>query len=55
MGMLIENWAVIALAILGAVDVIVSLTPSKTDDRIVGYLRVIITTISGQNKRKKQN
>lgn len=51
--MILENWAMLALAVLGALDVWVSLTPSKTDDRVVGYLRVIITTISGKNKKKK--
>lgn len=55
MELILENWAVLALAILGALDVFVSLTPSKTDDRVVGYLRVIITTISGKSKNKKDN
>jgi len=55
MDLLLENWAALALALLGALDVFVSLTPSKADDRIVGYLRVIITTISGKLNRQKKN
>lgn len=50
--MILNNWAVILLALLSAADVIVSLTPSKRDDRIVGYLRIIIQTISGKKKQK---
>jgi len=53
MDLILQNWAVIALALLGALDVYVSLTPSKKDDQIVGYLRIIIQTISGKNKLKK--
>ena len=51
MELIFENWAIIALAILGALDVYVSLTPSKRDDQVVGYLRIIIQTISGKSKK----
>lgn len=51
MDFLTNNWSVILLALIGAADVIVSLTPSKKDDRYVGYLRAIVTTLS--NKQKK--
>lgn len=49
---LIENWAVIALSLLAFIDVIVSLTPSKKDDQWAGYIRIIITAISGKRKNK---
>ena len=51
--LLLDNWAVIALSLLAFVDVIVSLTPSQKDDQFVGYIRIIIETISGRSKRKK--
>ncbi len=52
MELITNNWAVITLALLTAADVIVSMTPSKKDDQIVGYLRIIISTISGKRKKK---
>ena len=55
MDILLDNWAAIALAILAAVVVIVSFTPSKRDDQIVGYLSIIVRTISGKNKNKQTN
>lgn len=50
-----ENWAPLLLAALAFVDVIVSLTPSKKDDVVLGYFRLIINAITGVNKRKKKN
>ena len=51
MELITNNWAFVLLALLAAADAIVSLTPSKKDDQIVGYLRVIIQTISGKRKK----
>jgi len=51
--LILNNWALVALGLLAFLDIIVSLTPSKKDDQIVGYLRIIIETISGRRKRKK--
>ncbi len=51
MELITDNWAFVLLALLAAADAIVSLTPSKKDDQIVGYLRVIIQTISGKRKK----
>jgi hypothetical protein len=52
---ILENWAALLLAALAFVDVIVSLTPSKKDDQILGYFRLVINAITGANKRKKKN
>lgn len=49
-----ENWAVLLLALLAFVDVIVSLTPSKKDDAVLGYVRLIINAITGANRAKKK-
>jgi hypothetical protein len=54
MELILENWAMLALAVLAALDVYVSLTPSKRDDQVVGYLRIIIQTISGKSKKTKE-
>ena len=54
MDLILENWAALALAVLAALDVYVSLTPSKRDDQVVGYLRIIIQTISGKSKKTKE-
>ena len=47
-----ENWALILLTLLTAADVIVSLTPSKKDDQVVGYLSIIVRALSGKSKKK---
>jgi len=47
----LDNWAAIALALITAADVVVSMTPTKKDDQIVGYLRIIFTTIGGKRKK----
>ena len=49
-----ENWAALLLAALAFVDVIVSLTPSKKDDVVLGYFRLIILAITGTKKKSKK-
>ena len=49
-----ENWAALLLAALAFVDVIVSLTPSKKDDQVLGYFRLIILAITGTKKKSKK-
>lgn len=49
-----ENWAELALALITFVDVIVSMTPSKVDDRWAGYLRLLIQAMAS-NEKKKEN
>lgn len=51
MEIITNNWAIILLALLTAADAIVSLTPSKRDDQIIGYLKIIVQTISGKRKK----
>lgn len=49
-----ETWPEIVLGLLVVADLIVSLTPTKTDDKIVGYLKVLVLAIKGDlNKDKK--
>lgn len=49
------HWSEVLLILLVAADAIVSLTPSKSDDKIVGYLKLLVTAIasdSGEAKKK---
>lgn len=48
--LLLQNWPEIALALLFVADLIVSLTPGKGDDRIVGYLRLLVNAIASDRK-----
>lgn len=49
------NWAELALALLALVDVVVSLTPSKEDDKWAGYFRIILEAMTGKKSDKKEN
>lgn len=49
---LAENWAELALAVLALVDVIVSLTPSKEDDKWAGYFRIILVAVTSDKKKE---
>jgi hypothetical protein len=49
---ILENWAVLVLGLLAFIDLIVSLTPSTKDDQVVGYIRVIIETITNRKFRR---
>ena len=51
---ILENWAALLLAALAFIDVIVSLTPTKKDDQILGYFRLVINAITGANKNKSK-
>ena len=53
MEFILNHWTSIALAILVAADAIVSLTPSKEDDKIVGYLKLLVSAIASDSKKKK--
>lgn len=49
-----ENWAELALAVLALVDVIVSITPSKVDDRWAGYFRLLLEAMAGSGSTEKK-
>jgi len=52
--LLIQNWPEIALAVLFVADLIVSITPSKTDDKVVGYIRLLVNAIANDRDDKKK-
>lgn len=51
---LLNNWPEIALAVLFVADLIVSLTPSKSDDRIIGYIRLLVQAVANDRDDKKK-
>lgn len=50
-----ENFFMLFSAALVFADVVVSLTKTEKDDRVVGYIRVIFTALFGSSKIKKSN
>lgn len=53
---LTNNFFVIFSALLVFADVVVSITPTKNDDIVLGYIRAIFRALFGSEKRrKKQN
>jgi len=51
---LLNNWPEIALAVLFVADLIVSLTPSKSDDRFVGYIKLLVQAVANDRDDKKK-
>lgn len=50
---ILDNFSAIILAAIIFADAIVSMTPSKEDDKIVGYIRIIYNALAGKNKARK--
>lgn len=49
---LIENWAALLIALLALAKVIVNLTPTQSDNKVFGYIDLLITAITGDRRRK---
>tara|TARA_R110000765_G_scaffold20007_4_gene52137 strand:+ start:936 stop:1100 length:165 start_codon:yes stop_codon:yes gene_type:complete len=54
MEILLANWSLVLLGLIAFLDIIVSLTPSKKDDKVVGYLKILVNAFAGRKKRKKR-
>lgn len=52
MELFLTYWAEILLGLIAFLDIVVSITPSKKDDQILGYFRIIIQALSGRKKNK---
>lgn len=52
MDIFLTYWAEILLGLITFLDIVVSLTPSKKDDQILGYFRIIIQALSGRGKKR---
>lgn len=50
---LITHWSVVLLGLVAFLDILVSLTPSKKDDKVVGYLKILINAFTARKKKKK--
>lgn len=50
---LIENWVPLTIGLLAFAKVVVNLTPNEGDNRVFGYIDLLITAITGDRKNKK--
>ena len=55
MNFILENWAELTLALLALVKVIVNLTPTEKDNKVFGYLDLLINTIIVDRKKPSNN
>ena len=46
-----ENWAILLIALMAFAKVIVNLTPTETDNKIFGWIDVLITSITGDRRK----
>tara|TARA_R110000851_G_scaffold332728_1_gene509670 strand:- start:322 stop:483 length:162 start_codon:yes stop_codon:yes gene_type:complete len=53
MEFILENWAVLLISFMAFLKVVVNLTPTKQDNKIFGYLDVLITAITGDRRKDK--
>jgi len=49
---ILQNWAALLIGALAAAKVVVNLTPTETDNKVFGYLDLLITAITGDRRRK---
>jgi hypothetical protein len=50
-----DNWAELTLALLALVKVVVNLTPTEQDNKVFGYLDVLINLIIADRKKTPNN
>ena len=50
-----ENWAELVLALLTLVKVVVNLTPTEQDNKVFGYIDVLINLIISDRKKTPNN
>lgn len=49
---ILEFWAELLLGLMAFAKVVVNLTPTSTDNQIFGYLDLLITSITGDRRKK---
>jgi len=54
MDWILENWATLLLSLAVFIDVIVRVSPSKSDDKVWNFLRVIIDAVTGSKRKTKR-
>ena len=52
MDFIIENWAALLLGLLAFAKVVVNLTPTEKDNQVFGWIDTLITTITGDTRKK---
>ena len=50
---IIENWIPLLVGLMAFLKVVVNLTPNDGDNRVFGYIDLLITAITGDRKKKK--
>jgi hypothetical protein len=50
-----ENWGELAIAVLALVKVVVNLTPSDHDNKVFGYIDVLINLIIADRRKPSNN
>jgi hypothetical protein len=50
-----ENWAELVLALLALVKVVVNLTPTEQDNKVFGYIGVLINLIISDRRKTPNN
>ena len=55
MNFIIENWAELTLATLALIKTIVNITPTTHDNKVFGYLDLLINTIIADRKKPSNN
>tara|TARA_R110000787_G_scaffold790_1_gene2799 strand:+ start:129 stop:287 length:159 start_codon:yes stop_codon:yes gene_type:complete len=48
---IIENWAALIIAIMALTKVIVNLTPTTSDNRIFGWIDILINAIISDRRK----
>ena len=49
---ILQNWAALLLGLMALAKIVVNLTPTEKDNKIFGYLDILIDAIISDRKRK---
>tara|TARA_R110000803_G_scaffold21548_2_gene54225 strand:- start:849 stop:1007 length:159 start_codon:yes stop_codon:yes gene_type:complete len=48
---LIQNWGELLIAVMALAKVITNLTPTEADNKVFGWMDVLITAITGDRRK----
>jgi hypothetical protein len=49
----LNNWGELILGFMAFVKIVVNITPTETDNKVFGYLDLLINAIVGDRRKKK--
>jgi len=49
---ILQNWAALLLGLMALAKIVVNLTPTEKDNKIFGYLDILIDAVISDRKRK---